>query len=111
MPAGTFYSSSTSLSIPDCPKTPTVSLHHSGDVQPVLHSHQAHAVLEIKGITGKREEKTVNSGWLVLGGTASSAGPCTRGHTIPAPNGGAIAGCQRPQGAEGLVWPYCRMPT
>jgi hypothetical protein len=32
----------------------TVCLHHLRDVEPLTHSHDAHTIVEIKGITGKR---------------------------------------------------------
>lgn len=53
--------------------TLTVSLRHAGDVQPLLHPQQAHAVLEIKGIAGRRKKAAGGAGcphrpqYLLLG--------------------------------------------
>lgn len=87
-------------------------LQHSGNIQPFLHPHQAHTILEIKGVAGRREEKEVNSGCLMLGGTASMwpQHPCTQPqghHQVLASQGrrswcGRTAGCPRsPPGSVG----------
>lgn len=68
--------------------TLTVSLHHAGDVQLLLHPQQAHAVLEIKGIAGRRKKAAGGAGCphrTVSGAGTARRDPAAGGRGSAAP--------------------------